>query len=92
MEQAFPYQSTVKNISIYDKEYKEYTIHEYFKPGTKVFMIGYPYYGCMGDVIEIDPQQKGRIRVSMVSLVEPNISNICSMWQTSSERYMTGMG
>ncbi|KAL7641450.1 UNVERIFIED_CONTAM: hypothetical protein RMT77_007321 [Armadillidium vulgare] len=89
VEQAFPYQSIVQNITIYDKEYKEYTVHEYFKPGTKVFMIGYPYYGCMGDVIEIDPQQKGRIRVSMVSLVEPNITSIHSMWLKSSERYLT---
>ncbi|KAB7499743.1 5'-3' exoribonuclease 1, partial [Armadillidium nasatum] len=36
VEQPFPHQSIVKNITIYDKEYKEYTIHEYFKPGTKV--------------------------------------------------------
>lgn len=45
------YQTIVKNISVYSKKLTNYkTMHDIFLPGTFCFMLGYPYYGAMGEV------------------------------------------
>lgn len=50
---SFPYalQATVKDIAVHDSSFMQYrTLDELFPVETKVFMLGSPHYGCMGEV------------------------------------------
>jgi len=45
------YQTIVKDISVFSKKLTVYkTMHDIFLPGSYCFMLGYPYYGAMGEV------------------------------------------
>lgn len=47
----YAYQTVVRNIPIYYKNPPIYkSMHDIFVPGTICFMLGYPYYGAMGEV------------------------------------------
>lgn len=50
----YVYQTIVKDISIYYKNPPVYkTMHDIFVPETVCFMLGYPYYGAMGKVLQL---------------------------------------
>ncbi|KAG7166243.1 5'-3' exoribonuclease 1-like [Homarus americanus] len=89
--QPYAYQTIVKDIAVHDPGYKQHLApEEYFPPRTKVFMLGHPYYGCMGEVIEIDPSHKGRIRVAMTVASDPNFEVVKQRQGQLVDRYMTG--
>ncbi|XP_047471890.1 5'-3' exoribonuclease 1-like isoform X1 [Penaeus chinensis] len=89
--QPYAYQVMVKDLAVQDLGYRKHlTPQEYFPPRSKVFMLGQPHYGCMGEVIEIDPSQKGRIRVAMTVTTDPNLEVVKQKESQHVERYMTG--
>lgn len=50
---VYPYQTIVRNLSIYNKDYSMYkTVDEVYKKDTKVFLLSTKYYGCMGRVLD----------------------------------------
>ncbi|MCL4120730.1 UNVERIFIED_CONTAM: hypothetical protein GTU68_021680, partial [Idotea baltica] len=90
IDQPFPLETLVRDITVHDPGYKQYkTVQEFFETGSKVFMLGNFLYGTMGEVIEVNPEHKGRIRVSMVATVEPNLTATRNHWLNFSERFMT---
>ncbi|XP_053648678.1 5'-3' exoribonuclease 1 isoform X1 [Cherax quadricarinatus] len=89
--QAYAHQVVVRDIVAHDPGYKQHlTPQEYFPKRTKVFMLGQPHYGCMGEVIEIDPNHKGRIRVAMTVTSEPNFDVVKQKQSLLQDRYMGG--
>ncbi|KAG0722266.1 5'-3' exoribonuclease 1 [Chionoecetes opilio] len=89
--QPYALQTLVKDISVYNPGYKMHlTPQEYFPPRTKVFMLGQPHYGSMGEVIEIDPAHNGRIRLAMTVLQEPDLQVVSRRQNQLEDRYMTG--
>ena len=48
------------------------TLDELFPVNTEVFMLGNPHYGCLGEVLSIEPKNEGRIRVDFTILQEPD--------------------
>ncbi|XP_063888211.1 5'-3' exoribonuclease 1-like [Scylla paramamosain] len=88
--QSYPLQTIVKDIGVHSPGYQMHlTPQEYFPPRTKVFMLGQPHYGAMGEVIEIDPSHKGRIRVAMTVMHEPSFDVVRGKQNQLEERYMT---
>ncbi|XP_068209934.1 5'-3' exoribonuclease 1-like isoform X1 [Palaemon carinicauda] len=89
--QPYAYQTIVKDIAVHDPGYREhFNVEDYFSPRTKVFMLGQPYYGCLGEVIEINPSHKGRIRVVMTDLGEPNFEVVRRKQDEVDTKYMPG--
>lgn len=59
--QPYAYQVVVKDMAVQDLGYrKQLTPQEYFPPRSKVFMLGQPHYGCMGEVRLRYPERKDR--------------------------------
>lgn len=51
--QGYALQMVVQDIGVHDPGYKAHiTPQEYFPKRTKIFMLGQPHYGCMGEVSE----------------------------------------
>lgn len=51
--QGYALQMVVQDIGVYDPGYKLHiTPQDYFPERTKIFMLGQPHYGCMGEVSE----------------------------------------
>ncbi|XP_064610977.1 5'-3' exoribonuclease 1-like [Liolophura sinensis] len=88
---AFALQACVKNISVHDPSYTQFTsLEELYAPSTPVFMLGFPHYGCQGEVLDVDSKMDGRIRVSVTILQEPNLQKICDREQSLSMQYLPG--
>lgn len=87
--QAYADHMLIRDIAVQDLGYEQHlSPQEYFSARSKVFMLGQPHYGCMGEVIEIDSSHKGRIRVAMTVAVEPNLDPIIQKQDYHEERYM----
>lgn len=51
--QGYALQMVVQDIGVHDPGYKLHiTPQEYFPERSKIFMLGQPHYGCMGEVSE----------------------------------------
>ncbi|KAK3858374.1 hypothetical protein Pcinc_035435 [Petrolisthes cinctipes] len=88
--QGYALQAVVQDIGVHDPNYKLHmTPQEYFPTRTKIFMLGQPHYGCMGEVIEIDPNHKGRIRVAMTVNNEPNFDPVKDIQHQLGDSFMT---
>ncbi|XP_076050626.1 5'-3' exoribonuclease 1-like isoform X2 [Oratosquilla oratoria] len=78
--QPYAMQMVVRDLAAHDPGLKKYfTVAEFFPPRTKVFMLGHPYYGCMGEVLEAEAEGralKGRLRISMTVPTEPSLTQI----------------
>lgn len=89
--QPYAYQTVVRDIAVHDPGYREHiSVLEFFAPRTKVFMLGQPCYGSLGEVIEINPSHKGRIRVVMTVLKEPNFDAMRKKQDELDMKYMPG--
>lgn len=48
---AYPLQIIVRDITVHDEKYSTYRdLESIFPTGSNCFMLGHPYYGCMGEV------------------------------------------
>ncbi|XP_014661777.1 PREDICTED: 5'-3' exoribonuclease 1-like [Priapulus caudatus] len=71
------YQLCAKDLIVEGPTYKQFkTIDEFYSVGSDCFMLGQPHYGCMGQVLEIDPKYKGRIRIKVEVLPDLNLTPV----------------
>ncbi|XP_011256685.1 5'-3' exoribonuclease 1 isoform X2 [Camponotus floridanus] len=89
---AYAYQTVVKDISVYSKKLPVYkTMHDIFIPGTFCFMLGHPYYGAMGEVMQYkDYPKPRRIKISIKTTKEPTFEVIKQAYAQQKTRYMHG--
>lgn len=79
----FVYQATVKDISVHDPSFCQYkTLSELFPVGEVAFMLGWPHYGCQGEVVDVEEGESPRVRINVTTLEEPNLSKF-----NDTERY-----
>ncbi|CAJ0961648.1 unnamed protein product, partial [Ranitomeya imitator] len=71
----FVYQAVVKDITAFESGSSHFkTLGELFSTGSTVFMLGIPYYGCMGEVQDSsDVLSENRIRVLFSITYEPEL-------------------
>ncbi|MGH0119839.1 UNVERIFIED_CONTAM: hypothetical protein FKN15_043272 [Acipenser sinensis] len=88
----FVYQAVVKDIVSFDSSFSHFkTIDELFSPETTVFMLGNPYYGCMGETqVSSDVIGEGRIRVIFTIPCEPQLDALIQNQHKYSIRYNPG--
>uniref|UniRef100_A0A8C5PDK7 5'-3' exoribonuclease 1 n=1 Tax=Leptobrachium leishanense TaxID=445787 RepID=A0A8C5PDK7_9ANUR len=88
----FAYQTTVKDITAFDPGSKQFkTLGELFSPGSVVFMLGNPYYGCTGEVQDSsDVLSENRIRVLFNIPSEPQLDALIQNQHKFSVKYNPG--
>nr|XP_033814322.1 5'-3' exoribonuclease 1 isoform X3 [Geotrypetes seraphini] len=88
----FVYQAIVKDISTFDSRFSHFkTLEELFCPGSNVFMLGTPYYGCMGEVQDSsDVLSDCRIRVLFHIPYEPQLDALIQNQHKYSIKYNPG--
>ncbi|XP_072761689.1 5'-3' exoribonuclease 1 isoform X2 [Anoplolepis gracilipes] len=88
---AYAYQTVVKDISVYSKKLPVYkTMHDIFIPGTFCFMLGHPYYGAMGEVMQHKDPKARRIKISIKTIKEPTFEAVKQAYTQQRTRYMHG--
>lgn len=69
------YQTCVKDLNVHDSTFSQFsTLDELFPPKESVFMLGWPHYGCQGEVVDIEDDSRVRINVSI--LEEPVLTTV----------------
>ncbi|XP_058517369.1 5'-3' exoribonuclease 1 isoform X4 [Ochotona princeps] len=88
----FVYQTVVKDIRAFDSRFSGIkTLDDLFPPGSMVFMLGTPYYGCTGEVQDSsDVITEGRIRVVFSIPYEPNLDALIQNQHKYSIKYNPG--
>jgi len=51
-------------------------------------MLGWPHYGCKGEVVDTD-SQTGRVRINLAILEEPNLTDVFNNQHVSTPRQMS---
>uniref|UniRef100_A0A8B9GSX3 5'-3' exoribonuclease 1 n=1 Tax=Amazona collaria TaxID=241587 RepID=A0A8B9GSX3_9PSIT len=85
----FVYQTVVKDIKAFDSHFSNIrTLDDLFPPGSTAFMLGSPYYGCMGEVQDSrDVITEGRIRVVFNIPCEPQLDPLIQNQHKYSVKY-----
>lgn len=75
---CYPLQVIVKDIAVHCPEFKgKKTLKDVFCVGSPAFMLGYPYYGSMGEVVDNDTEAyKGKIIIKFSIPAEPNLFSV----------------
>uniref|UniRef100_A0A6I8RYS6 5'-3' exoribonuclease 1 n=1 Tax=Xenopus tropicalis TaxID=8364 RepID=A0A6I8RYS6_XENTR len=88
----FVYQAVVQDITTFESGSSHYkTLGELFSPESSVFMLGAPYYGCIGEVQESsDVLSENRIRVLLTIPCEPQLDALIQNQHKFSIKYNPG--
>ncbi|XP_038673078.1 5'-3' exoribonuclease 1 isoform X3 [Scyliorhinus canicula] len=88
----FAHQTIVRNLKSFDSSFSHFSsLDELFPPRIKVFMLGTPYYGCIGKVQDSsDVIKDGRIRVVFTVPCEPQLDGIMQNQHKYSTKYNPG--
>ncbi|XP_059849758.1 5'-3' exoribonuclease 1 isoform X1 [Hypanus sabinus] len=88
----FAHQTTVRDLKSFDSSLSRFrTLDELFPPGINIFMLGTPYYGCIGEVQDSsDVITDGRIRVVFSVPCEPHLDGIIQNQHKYSTKYNPG--
>ncbi|MEE6500656.1 hypothetical protein FKM82_003869 [Ascaphus truei] len=88
----FAYQAIVQDITAFDSGFSHFnTLDELFCPGSSVFMLGTPYYGCMGEVQDSsDVLDENRIRVVFSIPCEPQLDALIQNQHKFAVKYNPG--
>ncbi|XP_018411120.1 PREDICTED: 5'-3' exoribonuclease 1 [Nanorana parkeri] len=88
----FVYQAVVKDITTFESGFSHFkTLGELFSPGSTVFMLGIPYYGCMGEVQDSsDVLSENRVRVLFTIPCEPQLDALIQNQHKFSVKYNPG--
>ncbi|XP_072560134.1 5'-3' exoribonuclease 1 [Paramormyrops kingsleyae] len=88
----FPYQTIVKDIMAFESSFPHLkTLGEHFPVSCTVFMVGNPYYGCMGEVQDsTDVISEGRVRVVFTVPCEPHLDALIQNQHRYSVKYSPG--
>ncbi|XP_036149459.1 5'-3' exoribonuclease 1 isoform X2 [Monomorium pharaonis] len=89
---VYAYQTVVRDISVYSKELPVFeTMHDIFIPTTFCFMLGHPYYGAMGEVMQNkDSSKSRRIKISIKNVKGPTFEIVKQAYTHQKTRYMHG--
>jgi len=91
ISQPFALQTIVRDIAVHDPGFKHYTsLDELFSQGTACFMLGTPYYGSQGWVLQIDPEHKGRIQLRFLVPAEPELHEVARQQERNRTPYVPG--
>ncbi|KAK3589531.1 hypothetical protein CHS0354_041655 [Potamilus streckersoni] len=91
IEVPFLLQTTVKDIAVHDPDFYQYkTLQEYLPEKTPVIMLGWPHYGCQGEVSEVDNTENGRVRINLTIPEEPNTASVRDNRMRHEQRYCPG--
>lgn len=64
-----------QDISVHDPSFCQYkTLSELFPVGEVAFMLGWPHYGCQGEVLDVEEGESPRVRINVTTLEEPNLA------------------
>lgn len=91
LQSHYPLQTVVRNLSTYDQYNSTYIdISTLFAPGALCFMLGHPHYGAVGEVLD-DPVslEKGRVKIQLTSVQEPNLTHLKQLELETSSKYMS---
>uniref|UniRef100_A0A8C2TG80 5'-3' exoribonuclease 1 n=1 Tax=Coturnix japonica TaxID=93934 RepID=A0A8C2TG80_COTJA len=85
----FVYQTVVKDIKAFDSRFSNIkTLDDLFPLGSTAFMLGSPYYGCMGEVQDSrDVIPEGRVRVVFSIPCEPQLDRLIQNQHKYSVKY-----
>lgn len=59
------------------------TVDDLFPVGSRVFLVGIPYYGCSGIVHQPFDKEKSRCRVTITVKAEPDFSRLIARQDVS---------
>ncbi|XP_061162690.1 5'-3' exoribonuclease 1-like [Saccostrea echinata] len=84
----FVYQATVKDISVHDPSFCQFrTLSEMFPLGEVAFMLGWPHYGCQGEVLDVEEGESPRVRINVTTLEEPNLAKFINTERYNDQYY-----
>ena len=64
-----------QDISVHDSSFCQFkTLSELFPVGEVAFMLGWPHYGCQGEVLDVEEGESPRVRINVTTLEEPVLS------------------
>ncbi|XP_011151267.1 5'-3' exoribonuclease 1 isoform X2 [Harpegnathos saltator] len=89
----YAYQTVVRNIPVYYKSEPLYkSMYDIFVPGSICFMLGYPHYSAIGEVLPhgTDNTKQHRIQISMTVTKEPTFEIVKQIHAQQKTRYMHG--
>ncbi|XP_066455607.1 5'-3' exoribonuclease 1 isoform X2 [Eleutherodactylus coqui] len=88
----FVYQAVVKDITAFESASSQFKkLGELFSTGSVVFMLGIPYYGCMGEVQDSsDVLSENRVRVLFSITCEPELDALIQNQHKYSVKYNPG--
>ena len=67
----------LQDITVHDSSFCQFKyVNELFPVGENVFMLGWPHYGCQGEVVDIEETENPKIRINVIIPTEPNIDEI----------------
>lgn len=91
VQSNYPLQTIVKDIAVHDHYHSTFQdISTVFPPGSSCFMLGHPHYGAMGEILQDqDCLQKGRVRIQLTSIEEPNLEEIKQLEEEAHSKYMS---
>lgn len=65
-----------QDIAVQDPGFCQFkTLEDYLPEGCQVYMLGWPHYGCQGEVLDTDVQS-GRVRINLSILEEPDLASV----------------
>lgn len=91
VQSQYPLQTIIKDIAVHDQYHSLFQdISSVFPAGASCFMLSHPHYGAMGEVLH-DPEclQKGRVKIQLTSVEEPNLDKIRQLEAEASSKYMS---
>ncbi|XP_067134846.1 5'-3' exoribonuclease 1 isoform X2 [Centruroides vittatus] len=78
-KENFPLQATVKDIAVNNSAVQsvDLTINELYPTGSKCFVLNYPYYGCMAEIVDCNlVENKGYIKIKVEIPNHPDFREI----------------
>ncbi|WAR13782.1 XRN1-like protein [Mya arenaria] len=78
------------DIAVHEPGFCQFTtLSEYMPEKAEVFMLGWPHYGCQGEVLDTD-MQSGRVRINLSILEEPSLAHIVNNMKDFDIQYVPG--
>uniref|UniRef100_A0A1L8DX97 5'-3' exoribonuclease 1 n=2 Tax=Nyssomyia neivai TaxID=330878 RepID=A0A1L8DX97_9DIPT len=91
IEQAYPLQTIVKDLTVHNSDFMQFTtVEDVFPIGATIFLLSTPQYGCRGEVIDTSTVARSeRIRIALNVYPEPEFSVLIEKHRRSSEKYLS---
>lgn len=84
----YPLQLILDNIKVYNSDEELYSdIKSMFPIGTTCFNITNPFYGAQGKVLDYDESTNNRVKISITSTTEPDLSIINNIREEYNRNY-----